>query len=141
MGKPLPQKFVLSQYRIVLNKLECGELKTPVRTLLKTIMRDRHVFRGGTSVEDDAGRREYYTDLIATCQKERDILTPIKKRKKSVAKIDLIGRRVVMQADVFGGSENEVYNGLVVRKGRYTQRDKVKHGYVVKWHDGDEDMW
>ena len=46
-----------------------------------------------------------------------------------------------MAADVFGGNENEVYHGVVVRKGRYQQGDKLKHGYVVKWHVGDEDMW
>lgn len=61
--------------------------------------------------------------------------------RKSAKKINLIGRRVVMSADVFGGNANEVYHGVVARKGRYRQSGKTKHGYVVKWHDGDEDPW
>ena len=98
-------------------------------------MRDRHVFRGGTSVDDDKERREYYINLIAICKEEREGATSTRKKRKRVVKkkrIDLVGRRVVMSADVFGGSENQVYHGLIVRKARYSQRGNVKHGYAVK---------
>ena len=69
------------------------------------------------------------------------LMYPFIDHRKSVKKINLIGRRVVMSADVFGGKANEVYHGVVARKGRYIQSGKTKHGYFVKWHDGDEDMW
>ena len=62
-------------------------------------------------------------------------------RRKSSTRIDLLGRRVVMSADVFGGNENECYNGVVVRKTKYKQAGKTKNGYDVKWHDGDVDFW
>ena len=123
-------------------KVQNGDLNSHRRSIISTVMKARHVFRGGTSIDDDdKERREYYTKIIAECKNEMDAISPPPTTTTRAAKIDLIGRRVVMQADIFGGSEHEVYNGLVVRKERYRQRDKVKHGYVVKWHDGDEDMW
>ena len=145
MGNPLPPQFVKSQYRIVLDKVATGELKTPERTLLTIVMKDRHVFRGGTAIGDDTDRREYYTDLIETCKAERGVTTPNRatstRARKPVKRIDLIGRRVIMSADVFGGKVYEAYHGVVTRKCRYRQRGKLKYGYVVKWHDDDEDMW
>ena len=151
-GKPLPPAFIKSQYLIVLDRVESGTLNTRLRSVLNIVMKDRHVFRGGTSVDDDNDRREYYTNLIQTCRSERDDTTDTvgnssssdqttNNRRTRKKKIDLVGRRVIMSADVFGGSVNEVYHGVIARKKRYRQHGKVKNGFVVKWHDGDEDIW
>ena len=105
-------------------------------------MKDRHVFRGGTSIEDKSTRRKFYTDLIEVCKAEQtSMVTPIVARKPRNKRVDLVGRRVIMSADVFEGSTNEYYSGLVTRKCRYTQSDKVKNGFRVRWHTGDEDCW
>ena len=64
-----------------------------------------------------------------------------RKKSSTAKKINLVGRRVLMCADMFGGKEDEYYNGLVVRKSRYTQRGKVRNGFQVKWHNGDVDYW
>lgn len=149
MGKPLPPAVVRSQYRSVLSKIESGKLSVRRRSVLATVMKDRHVFRGGTSIddEDDKERRRYYTDLIAECKDERvqttttSKKTQTRKKKKSVTRVNLVGRRVIMSADEFGGSENECYHGIVIGKGRYQQRGKTKNGFKVRWHDGDEDFW
>ena len=58
-----------------------------------------------------------------------------------ITRINLLGRRVIMSADVFGGKEDECYHGIVVRKSKYRQNDKTKHGHAVKWHIGDVDFW
>ena len=63
------------------------------------------------------------------------------KKKKSPAKIDLVGRRVIMSADEFGGRADQCYHGVVVRKGKYRQRGKTCNGFKVRWHNGDEDFW
>ena len=154
MGNPLAPAVVLRHYSVVLNKVQSGELNARRRSILQTVMKKRHVFRGGTSIDDnDKERRQYYTELIAECKDEisqtatattrsrKKSTTKTRKKSVAVARVDLLGRRVVMSADVFGGKENEYYNGVVVRKTRYTQNSKTKNGYAVKWHDGDVDFW
>ncbi len=47
-------------------------------------------------------------------------------------KVKLVGRRVVMSADVFGGSPDRLYQGLVICVSKYKQGGKMKHGYKVK---------
>ena len=64
-----------------------------------------------------------------------------KTKKKSPAKIDLVGRRVIMSADMFGGSANQCYHGVVVHKCKYRQGGKTRNGFKVRWHNGDEDFW
>ena len=56
---------------MVLAKIESGKLKVPVRSILDTVLKDRHVFRGGTSLDDNTVRHKYYRDLIAECKSER----------------------------------------------------------------------
>lgn len=151
MSKPLPADVVLGQYRVVLTKIEDGDLPVSRRSVLSIIMKDRHVFRGGTSIDDkgDTERKRYYEDLIAECKSERQQtpppVSPIGSRprrsRKTVARVELVGRRVIMSADVFGGDESECYHGIVVGKGRFPQHGKRYNGYKVKWHDGDEDYW
>ena len=147
MGDPVPPAVVRFHYRVVLGKIEARKLKVTVRTLLQTVMKDRHVFRDSTAVnEANALAREFYTNLITTCRAERAAgATPVQKKgrktRKSVVRVKFVGRRVIMPADVFGGNENEYYNGLVLRKSRYRQCGKVKNGFRVRWNDGDEDDW
>ena len=31
--------------------------------------------------------------------------------------------------------------GVILHKGRYTENGKVKNGFRVRWHVGDEDFW
>ena len=52
MRKPLPPSLVLNHYDIVLGKIQSGELMLRRRTVLNTVMTHRHVFRGGTSIDD-----------------------------------------------------------------------------------------
>ena len=49
-----------------------------------------------------------------------------KRSKKSASRINLVGRRVVMSADEFGGSSNECYQGIVIGKGKYIHRSNGK---------------
>ena len=85
--------------------------------------------------------------MISECKEERVNLTSTAKNKrksksKSICKrIDLVGRRIVMTADVFGGSANECYNGVVTRKSKYREKGKVRNGFQVNWHNGDVDFW
>ena len=72
MSKPVPTRLLRLQYRVVLAKIESGKLKVSVRTILNTVLKHRHVFRGGTCIDDNTGRHKYYEDLIATCKAERD---------------------------------------------------------------------
>ena len=45
------------------------------RSIISTVMKARHVFRGGTSIDDDdKERREYYTKIIAECKNEMDAM-------------------------------------------------------------------
>lgn len=147
MGKPVAPAVVRRQYRVILDKIQRGELNVRLRSILSTIMKTRHVFRGGTSIDnDDKERRQYYTDLIAECKDEMSQTATTRTHQTSAVRtrkrvINLLGRRVVMSADVFGGREDECYNGVVVRKTKYTQDGKTKNGYAVKWHDGDVDVW
>ena len=146
---------------IVLGKIQSGELKLRHRSVLNTVMKDRHVFCGGTSIDDeghtyyyscdtrmcyyythtdyvgDKESRLYYKDLIEECKSERSKAVTTKSkskstRKKTVERVELVGRRVVMSADVFGGKDNECYHGLVVGKGRYKQKGKICNGYRVR---------
>ena len=73
MGDPLSPHILRRQYRVVLSKVESGELSSRARSILATVMKDRRVFRGGTSIDDkdDKERRQYYTDMIAECKAER----------------------------------------------------------------------
>ena len=73
MGKPLSPHILRRQYRVVLSKVESGELSSRVRSILTTVMKDRRVFRGGTTIDDKDGkeRRQYYIDMIAECKDER----------------------------------------------------------------------
>ena len=173
MKQPVPARLLRLQYRVVLAKIESGKLKVPVRSILDTVLKDRHVFRGGTSLDDNTVRHKYYRDLIAECKSERAAkkMTTSKKSgtKKRTQRVDLVGRRVLMCASVFGGDENEYYNGwytshvcvmlvtlntshfvmssyvmhkgMILRKGRYPEHGKTKTGYLVRWHDGDQDYW
>ena len=119
MKKPVPTPLLRLQYRVILSKMESGMMKVPVRSVLATVLKARHVFRGGTSIDDDTVRKKYYKDLIAKCKVERAAKKSASTKKKNIknkstARVDLIGRRVVMCADVFGGNENEFYNGSVM---------------------------
>lgn len=60
-----------------------------------------------------------------------------------VKKISLVGRRVMMEADVFGGNKDECYQGLVICKTMYRPRGSEKRcsGFKVKWHTGVVDCW
>ena len=142
MGDPLPTQLLRGQYRVVLSKIESGQLSVGTKTVLQTVMKTRHVFRGGTSIDSDkdAERKIYYTDLIDECMNEREDTAAIG-NSTSTVRIDLVGRRVIMSADVFGGSRHECYHGVVIRKGRYKQHGKSINGYQVRWHDGDADYW
>ena len=77
MGKPVSPRILRRQYRVVLSKVESGQLSTRVRTILATVMKDRRVFRGGTTIndKDDKDRLQYYTDMIAECKAERSSST------------------------------------------------------------------
>lgn len=46
-----------------------------------------------------------------------------------------------MSADVFRGSPDQCYHGVVISKGKYTQGGKTRNGFKVRWHDGDVDYW
>lgn len=121
-------------------------MKTRLPTVLSTVMKSRRVFRGGTSIDDnDKARRDYYTKLIAECKEEvvqsRKQTVSTRTRKTSKSRIDLLGRRVIMCADVWSGKENEYYNGVVSRKSKYNQDGVTKNGYAVKWHTGEVDFW
>ena len=52
-----------------------------------------------------------------------------------------MGRRVIMSADVFGGSADQCYHGVVISKGKYRQGGKTHNGFKVRWHVGDSDYW
>ena len=138
--------YARRQYRLVLAKLESGVMSVRLRTILSIVMKDRHVFRGGTSVDakGDKMRREYYTDLIKQRKTRRTTAsTSARSTRSSVVtkKIELVGRRVIMSADVFGGKENQCYHGRVLCKSKYKQAGKTKHGFKVKWHNDDVDYW
>ena len=93
MGKPLPSAVVRRQYLIVLDHVQNGNLHVRLRSVLSTVMKKRHVFRGGTSIdEDDKERRQYYTDLIAECKEELANSAPApvvrtRTRKKTITNI------------------------------------------------------
>ena len=59
--------------------------------------------------------------------------------KKVSKKVNLVGRRVIMSADVFGGNVNQCYHGQVICKSKYKQGDMTKNGYKVKWHTDEVD--
>lgn len=88
----------------------------------------------------DEDRKQYYVDLIAECKQERAAHTTAagaksrKKRAASVAKkkIDLVGRRVIMSADVFRGNPDQCYHGVVISKGKYRQGGKTRNGFKVR---------
>ncbi len=69
-------------------------------------------------------------------------LTPVNKRAKA-KKISLVGRRVIMEADAFGGNADESYQGLVISKTNFRPRGSENRcsGFKVKWHNGDVDCW
>ena len=91
------------------------------------------------------------TDLIAECKSERTSAAAGETNPTSTAagrrtrtrtrrrKIDLVGRRVIMSADVFGGNEAECYHGKIVGKSKYLLNGKTCNGFKVIWHDGDID--
>ena len=152
MGKPLASELVMRQYSLVLAKVTSGQLDVRMQRLITRVMKHRHIFRDGTNVDKkgDADRKKYFVDLIAECKEEREKrashTTITKSRKKTAAstvkkKIDLVGRRVIMSADEFGGSVNECYHGLVICKGKYRQGGKTYNGFKVRWHDGDTNYW
>ena len=156
MGNPIPPVLLRSQYRVLLSKIESGEISVRLTSVLNTVMKSRHVFRGGTSIDDDGDkeRRRYYQDLISECKTElvktkaaikkkvnKGKSTKKSKRTKNTVKVDLVGRRVIMDADVFGGNALECYHGIVVKKGRYQENGKTIKGYLVRWHIGDSDYW
>lgn len=81
MGVPLNAQLLRQQYLVVLRKVEEGVLRVRERTVLETLMKKRHVFRGGTSLdsgENITNRRVYYTNLISECMDEQSeqISTP-----------------------------------------------------------------
>ena len=154
MGDPLASELVMRQYRLVLAKVTSGQLDVRAHRLITRVMKHRHIFRGGTNVDKkgDKDRKKYFVSLIAECKKEREkrashtTTTTTNSRKKTVAsaakkKTDLVGRRVIMSADVFGGSEDQCYHDLVICKGKYRQGDKTHNGFKVRWHDGDVNYW
>ena len=136
---------ILRQYRLVLTKVQSGVMSVQLRTILSIVMKDRHVFRGGTSVDakGDTVRREYYVDLIEQRKARRTVSTLDKGARSSVItkKIKLVGRHVIMSAEIFGGREDQYYHGRVLCKSKYKQEGKTKHGYKVKWHNDDVDYW
>lgn len=106
-----------------------------------------HTYISTDYYKGDKERRNYYKDLIEECKLERSKPDAVsksshnKKRVQVVKRIELVGRRVIMSADVFGGKENECYHGLIVGKGKYRQNGKTRCGYKVRWHVGDADYW
>ena len=174
MGKPLAAQVLRSQYLVILSKIEHGDLSVRARTVFQTVMKARHVFRGGTSIDSDKAqeRKIHYTgthslthasnafdcalthtlhtpDLIAECKNERSTAGPVVRSASTAAgrrtvrarKIELVGRRVIMSADVFGGNDKQCYHGKVVGKSKYRQNDKTCNGFKVLWHNGDVDYW
>ena len=94
LGKPLSPHVLRRQYRLVLSRVQSGELTSRARTILTTVMRDRHVFRGGTSV-DKTKRKKYYEDLIAECKEERAKAAVAcrsrpRTRKRAAPRIDIV---------------------------------------------------
>ena len=91
MKKPVPTPLLRLQYRVILTKIESGMLKVPVRTVLDTVLKSRHVFRGGTAIDDDmqAMRKKYYKDMIAKCKAERAAKKAIAKRKSGTVPVPL----------------------------------------------------
>ena len=63
MGKQLPAQLLRRHYRVILSKIEDKELSVRARTVLQTVMKARHVFRGGTVVDTAKiqERKTYYT--------------------------------------------------------------------------------
>ena len=139
--------YIRRQYHLVLTKVQSGVLSVRLRSILSIVMKDRHVFRGGTSADDEGDklRREYYTDLIEQRKIRRATAasTSVRRTRSSVGskKIELVGRHVIMSADVFGGREDQCYYGRVLCKTKYKEAGQTKHGFKVKWHDGDVDCW
>ena len=77
-------------------------------------------------------------------------LTPVKKRSKAAmsasadaTKISLVGRRVIMEANAFGGKAEECYQGKVICTTKYRPRGSETKcsGFKVRWHTGEVDCW
>ena len=148
MGNPISPVLLRAQYRVLLSKIESGELSVRLQSVITTVMKSRHVFRGGTSIDTDGDneRRRHYQDLISECiielgetsaaalnkAKRKSRKKGKKKKKDVVRKLDLAGRRVIMSADVFAGSELQCYHGIVVGTGRYQENGKTIKGYRVR---------
>ena len=77
--------YVFRQYRLVLAKVQSGELSVRLKTVLNTVMKARHVFRGGTRIDDkrEKERREYYKNLIDERITHRDRTTTTSTRGKT----------------------------------------------------------
>ena len=69
-------------------------------------------------------------------------VTPVNKRVKA-NKINLVGRRVIMEAGDFGGKADECYQGLVISRTKFRPRGSENRcsGFKVKWHNGEVDCW
>ena len=66
MGKALAPQIVRRHYRVVLSKIEMGDLSVRPKSVLTTVMRDRHVFRSGTSINDKQVQLYIYTQHTRT---------------------------------------------------------------------------
>ena len=149
-GKTYPRKeqFVTAIYPVWANlkKSKNADVTTSPSVGASPTMR-------GSTLLSTTVTRKKRTRYNAQCEHLFGKLTPVKKRTKAamsgpkdatgVTKISLVGRRVMMEADVFGGNAEECYQGLVICKTKYRPRGSETrcNGFKVKWHNGEVDCW
>ena len=138
-GKKFSHEVILAAYLAMLDKLGPGgslhSYVTNKKTVLQSVMRDYHIFRGGREYKTgDDSVEKYYRDLIEECVKERN-------ESESTVVDTLTGRRVSVRGDMWGLSNDEFYIGLIGEQVNYRRNGKRVKGYKVLWSDGVTEKW
>ena len=117
-GNKFSHDVVLASYLVLMKRLSSGgDLQSTVstrRTILQSVMRDYHIFRGGQEYKTSGDSvKKYYQDVIKVCREEREKNRQERIRRKITE--SLTGKRVSVSGDVWGLSSDVYYIGVIGR--------------------------